>query len=613
MKLTKVTINNFRCYKQQITIDFSDLTAIVGKNDVGKSAIMDALNIFFNDALIEKSDLCVYNAANSNVSIRCEFSNVPDLLILDQTYETNLLQERLLNQNGNLEIEKIYNCALEKPKITSTTIYADHYDSILSKELFKLNNAELKTKARELGINTDLIDLRVNAQIRKLIRSTLSQTSSLSTIPLIEANELNILKGLLTALPAFALFKSDRASTDQDDEAQDPLKAAIKEAIRSKQSELEAITEYIQQEVKKIADLTLEKLKEMDPGLATTLAPSFVKPKWDSIFKASISGDNNIPINKRGSGVRRLILLNFFRAKAQKTLTETNKSSIIMAVEEPETSQHPRNQRLLISALTEISAQDQVIFTTHTPMLARVIPDESIRFIREEDSLRTISNGGSEEVNSLIVEALGILPDHTVKIFIGVEGKTDIPFLKNISRTYRAIDPDLPDLEQLELDGKLIFTPLGGSALALWCNRLARLNIPEFHLYDRDTEPPLDPKYQAIVNQVNLRPRCFACTTNYREIENYIHYAAIERASENIGLSISLNSQLGYFDDVPVIIKDLLNGVSPASNKWGETRVKDFLASVAAREMTPIELQQIDTTNEIRGWLAKINELMISQ
>lgn len=41
-------------------------------------------------------------------------------------------------------------------------------------------------------------------------------------------------------------------------------------------------------------------------------------PKFDSQFKLTINSDDNIPINKRGSGVRRLILLNFFRAEAKK-------------------------------------------------------------------------------------------------------------------------------------------------------------------------------------------------------------------------------------------------------------------------------------------------------
>ncbi len=48
MKLAKFKIKNFRCFKDEIVIDFNDLTAFIGKNDVGKSTISEALDIFFN-------------------------------------------------------------------------------------------------------------------------------------------------------------------------------------------------------------------------------------------------------------------------------------------------------------------------------------------------------------------------------------------------------------------------------------------------------------------------------------------------------------------------------------------------------------------------------------
>jgi len=37
MKLTRLRIRNFRCYKEEISIDFDDITAFVGKNYAGKS------------------------------------------------------------------------------------------------------------------------------------------------------------------------------------------------------------------------------------------------------------------------------------------------------------------------------------------------------------------------------------------------------------------------------------------------------------------------------------------------------------------------------------------------------------------------------------------------
>ena len=63
MKLQRLTLTNFRGYLGETTIDFDDLTAFVGKNDVGKSTILEALDVFFNDSKainkLEKQDLNV--------------------------------------------------------------------------------------------------------------------------------------------------------------------------------------------------------------------------------------------------------------------------------------------------------------------------------------------------------------------------------------------------------------------------------------------------------------------------------------------------------------------------------------------------------------------------
>lgn len=371
MKLKEVRIRNFRGYKDEISITFDDLTTLVGRNDAGKSTILDALDIFLNDGAPDKDDACKFGNPK-DLTITCIFSDLPETVVLDQTAKTSFEAEYLTNQQGMLEIQKTFNGELEKPKLSSLYVNAYHPTDMHVATLTALNNIDLKQLAQELRADTSNIDKKVNAQLREVLRGSVKELGLAPvSVSLMEGNGSNIWKGIQAALPAFALFKSDRSSTDQDPEAQDPLKSAIKEALKSKEAELNLITEHIQQEVKKIADLTLAKLKEMDPTLASTLTPSFTKPNWSSLFKASITGDDNIPINKRGSGVRRLILLNFFRAKAQKAIAEQSKASVIMAIEEPETSQHPRNQRLLVSALTELASTDQVIITTHTPMLAR--------------------------------------------------------------------------------------------------------------------------------------------------------------------------------------------------------------------------------------------------
>jgi len=90
-----------------------------------------------------------------------------------------------------------------------------------------------------------------------------------------------------------------------------------------------------------VATRTLTKIQEMNPEIANSLNPIIPATdslKWADVFKnVSITGDEDIPINKRGSGVKRLILLNFFRAEAERRRVQENIPSIIYAIEEPET------------------------------------------------------------------------------------------------------------------------------------------------------------------------------------------------------------------------------------------------------------------------------------
>ncbi len=119
-------------------------------------------------------------------------------------------------------------------------------------------------------------------------------------------------------LPIYALFQSDRPSKDDDPEVVDPMRLAIISALKGVEVELDKIKQQVQESACETANGTLDKLKEMAPEIANNLIPEFKSaPKFDSLFKMTIKSDENIPINKRGSGVRRLILLNFFSCRSR--------------------------------------------------------------------------------------------------------------------------------------------------------------------------------------------------------------------------------------------------------------------------------------------------------
>ena len=49
MKIESLTLENFRIYKDPVTVSFNDLTVLIGKNDIGKSSVLEALDIFFEN------------------------------------------------------------------------------------------------------------------------------------------------------------------------------------------------------------------------------------------------------------------------------------------------------------------------------------------------------------------------------------------------------------------------------------------------------------------------------------------------------------------------------------------------------------------------------------
>lgn len=613
MRLTTIKLKNFRCYRSETVIDVDGLTVFVGKNDSGKSSLFDALDIFFNEpkGAPDKDDLNVY-ADDRVISISCVFDKLPKHIIIDATTSTTLEDEYMLNSAGQLEIKKEFTVGA---KISSKAFaVALHPTRKGFSDLLEINQTTLKARAKELEVDLSGIDQRENTQIRSAIwKSTEDLSFDETEIDLSKDTAKAIWDKIKTYLPLYALFKSDRPSTDQDAEAQDPMKAAIKEAIAEQEHIFLEIEDKVKTQVQQLANRTVAKIREMNPDLANTLNPRVTTKKLDSLFGVSLTGEDEIPINKRGSGTRRLILLNFFRAKAEED-SSRNGRNVIYAIEEPETSQHPNNQKMLVDAFEDLieSGGCQVLLTTHTPVLARRFSQSSLRLISGGNGSLQILPGTDETACRKIVHTLGVLPDHDVKVFIGVEGKNDINFLQNISRILSATEKDIPDLNKLEAEGQIVFVPFGGSCIELWISRLQGFDRKEFYIMDRDNVPPIQPKYQLHADRLNSRQNCVAWTTNKRELENYIHKDLILAKYPNYcGTGAD-------FEDVPSLFAQAVHESSESQTMWGEldsekkekkiSGAKKRLNTDIALQMNTTLLSEVDEKDEIRVWLRAIGE-----
>lgn len=402
MKIKRLTIKNFRGYRGETSIEFENLTAFVGKNDIGKSSIMEALDVFFNDGKgaikLDKDDVNVdaREVEDREISIAICFCNLPERIIIDATNETVLAEEYLLNPEGQLEVIKKY------PNAGSAKVFirALHPTNPYCADLLQKKDSELRRIIESNQITCE--DRTRNAVMRSSVWQHFGGNLQLDTV------EIDVTKGdtksiwdkLQKYLPLYSLFQSDRKNSDGDSEVQDPLKEAVKEILHDEelQQTLNAVAATVETKLREVSSRTLEKLREMSPDVASTLdpvIPSATSLKWADVFKnVSITSDENIPINKRGSCSKRLILLNFFRAEVERRQREVNAPSVIYAIEEPETSQHSENQKKLIKALTALaeSANTQVIITTHSATIVKELGFNNIRIVRMDQAQKVVEN-----------------------------------------------------------------------------------------------------------------------------------------------------------------------------------------------------------------------------
>lgn len=606
MKLKRLYLENFRIYKNLVSIDFEDITTFIGKNDAGKSTILEALEIFFNNDIvkIDSSDANVFSDSKK-VTIACDFTELPNDLILDSGEKTSLKEEFLLIDEDTMRIKKTYDCSKSKPSediyIVTNHPTADGFENLLSlkeKDLQKMV-VERQLDCPQKGNPTMRKALWESADDLKITKVEISLTKSKEDVK-------DIWSKIDSYLPTYALFQSDRSSSDSDEEVQNPMKVAIQEAISEVQKEIQEIQKKVREKATEIAKQTHKALYDIDPSLANELTPTFATPaisKWNSLFSITMDTDAGISLNKRGSGVRRMILVGFFKAEAERKAKQSNKKDIIYAIEEPETAQHPNNQKILINSFLELSKTPncQIILTTHSPGLAQELPTDSIRFVNRVNENDTIVQNGTETVIAEVVKTLGILPnpEQNIKLVIHVEGPTDVIALQCFSRCLREKYPDVIDLSS---DERILLIPSGGSILKYWVDAhyLENLHCPCIHIYDNDVAT-----YQKSIDKVNTRnDGSWGVLTKKYEIENYLHHDAI-KAAYDVEVDTDKEKVPERFGEAYAIKKKL-------DNPMGANKSKYYLVK-AFNHMTYELLMERDTEGEIKHWFDKMKVIVERQ
>lgn len=623
MRLAEVSITGFRGFRDRVTVPIdSSLTAIIGRNDSGKSTILQALDYYFNDRKMVKDDYTV--GGEGAATVECCFDELPDELIIDSQASTTLAGEYLLDSEGRLRIRKVW----RGNQVPKCYVVCDH--PLLGDEsILNLTIAKLRDLAREMRIE-EVDDGRVASAYRSAIWASAIASgqcviSSNVAIELVKDSGKEIIGAISREYPRFYLFTSDRALSDEDKVAQDPIRLVVDTVLSEYSDRLEALAKEVTGRIETLLANVAQEMHKLAPSVDGALVPKVGEPKWGKAFGASSLYDSEgVPVVNRGSGIRRLVLMSFFRAQAaseQGSLLAADADSvngrdIVIALEEPEMALHPDFQRQLVNSLLGLADESgqQVVFTTHSPHLVQQVPVEAIRHVRTCTGSRIVDSSDPTDASDGFLEeiqrSLGMFSDHVVKCFLLVEGARDIDGLHALTARLAAdAATGVVDFREAERAGTLKIMPIGGcGAATLWSGRLDGLRRPQFVLLDSDRRSRGGAMGAGAkeMRKNGLARGYRVCVLTRREMENYLSTVAIaeslpaeysDAVREGVKgkLDVMTAEELDYADIPETVAEAVYSSLNPEAEwqalpkdkrKSHSSRVKQWLAGAFGREQS---------------------------
>jgi len=360
MKLREITIKNFRCLVD-VTIPIDDTTILVGENNSGKTAFLDALKI----------------ALPRNQSGRGTPFDEYDYYIskTDDSPQTS----------AGIVIELWFR--EDKP---------DEWPDPLSRALNEIIQTD---PVKDL----DSIGLRLSSRYDLLTKELVTKWEFLTLDGQPLGGKGASPANLTQFLSYIRLFYLS-ALRDSDDEFS-PRSQFWGRILRDLKISEEQRKTFSEELVKLNADLlkadprleqvraTLDKIQKimaLGVGQKTSIQALPLKP-WDLMSKSEVvikaqGGEVDFPLSRHGQGMQSLAVLFLFQAYIDVLLKPVfqQETEAILALEEPEAHLHPQATRALAANLDEVKSQK--VISSHSPYFIQEIPFTQIRMFRRNDS-----------------------------------------------------------------------------------------------------------------------------------------------------------------------------------------------------------------------------------
>jgi AAA15 family ATPase/GTPase len=549
MKISNIQIENYRGIKTLQNIPLSNLTSIVGKNDSGKSIILNAIASFLDPKTypITNSD---FNNPASKITIECQLQSDSLLDILASKLKSKVKKEEGLEDfvkyfvfDNSIVVKKEVNGPKKGFDIEYVKIM--DYDNPDFQNLYLKKDLELNELLEKHKIKVPVDGKGRNSKVEKI--SHIHTFCSGNGINLIESYIEDEYK-ISSLLPEVELFSSDYG-LEADTSFRSQSVTEIKDYF-DREAAKDAKLDIVEKEIIAEMQIEAEAIKGYMEGYVSSIQKVEILPTidWKAAVKSvdvsfQFTGDERpIPMSHKGTGYRRMFMVARFRYLAEK-----NKGmNIVYLIEEPETFLHPSAQEDLLNAFRELSDDNQIVLSSHSPVFVGATNKDSVVLCkRSDESMYEYLTAGNEiEFTQNIVKELGIKPsfnltDNFEKILF-VEGKDDATFYNLVCKKVLGI----------EFDEKVLVLPVGGSSVDSFVNitYFKRSGRDLYLIQDSDKGLSLkDPKkpLTQIKTHENFKSSFGSSyLLNKSNVESYFHPRALERYYHHL-----TSGEIHYFED----------------------------------------------------------------
>ena len=428
MRIRSLRVKNFRSILDA-ELSCSALTALVGKNGSGKSALLSALEFFYEpSAKIAPADFYSEDLGKDiEIAITYDALNVREQEFFSKYVEGDRLTVvRIFSYDSGKSSAKLHGMPLQNPDFASVKNLGRASD--LRAKYNELRHtpkySSLPTVGSAVNARAAMTEWEIeNPDMCERIRDD----GQFFGYP-------GVGRGHLGRHTQFIRIPAVR---DADDDATEKRGSAITEIINlvvrnalANHAELTALKERVKTEFGKIMDDdALVQLTVLQDDLTATLR-SFVPDaavvlRWNQVPELTIPDPQTdvrleedgytSTVTRTGHGLQRAFIftllqhLSTVRQSANSaeggadTAVEPQGNSpdlestpsLILAIEEPELYQHPSRQRHLASVLMQLAeggipgaaANTQVIYTTHSPLFVGLDRFDQIRVLRKEPDI----------------------------------------------------------------------------------------------------------------------------------------------------------------------------------------------------------------------------------